>query len=251
MLTINWKSSTDPIMMLLFLSTSQRVAQVKKGRRRLRLFACACCRSLLDLLDGEVAHEAIGVSEQYADGQVDKGELERAQMLVTLEDVGRRRFSFANLEHAKVQAEMALSAALQLQPMNGARNAAHHSSIAAAVRDAGNLHSPQWTSLFQAERKKRSELLREIFGNPLRPLPSLTFPNLVRGVAEAAYQAQEPSHYLVLADAVEEHGQLEQKLGRSWWDAETGQSLPVLHLRRAGPAHVKGCHVVDWLRGLP
>jgi len=251
MFKINWMTSNDPIIMLGFLSKSQRVAQVKKGRRRLRLFACACCGGVLDLLDIEAARAAIAVSERYADGQVDKGDLEKARLLVTPEDVERRPNSFADLEHARVQAELAFTAAMQLQPLNGARNAAHHSSIAAAIRDAGNLHSPQWQSLFKAERQKRSELLREVFGNPLRPLPHTSFPDVVRGVAEAAYQAREDNHYQVLADAVEEHGQLEQKLGRSWRDAETGQYLPVLHLRRSGSSHVKGCHVVDWLRGLP
>jgi hypothetical protein len=251
MLKINWMTNNDPILMLGFLNNSQRVAQVKKGRRRLRLFACACCRGVLDLLDVEAARTAIAVSERYADGQVDKGDLERARKLVSQEDVAIRAFTLMSLEHAKEQAELVFTAAMQLQPLNGARHAADHSSIAAAIRDGQNLHSPQWHLLVQAERRKRSELLREVFGNPLRPLPHTSFPDVVRGVAEAAYQAREANHYQVLADAVEEHGQLEQKLGRSWRDAKTGQYLPVLHLRRSSSSHVKGCHVVDWLRGLP
>jgi hypothetical protein len=90
-------------------------------------------------------------------------------------------------------------------------------------------------------------LLRDVLGNPFRPLPYLA-PSLldwngglVRKLAQAAYDHRdlpsghlEPSRLAVLADALEEAGVSEGGL--------------LDHLRGAGP-HVRGCHVLDILLG--
>jgi hypothetical protein len=41
-----WQTSSDPRMMLNWLRELGRVPRTKAGRRKLRLFACACCRRL-------------------------------------------------------------------------------------------------------------------------------------------------------------------------------------------------------------
>jgi hypothetical protein len=248
-----WLAGTDPIVLLDLLGRQERVALFKKGRRRLRLFACACCRAVGELLAGEAAWEAIAVNERFADGRASQGELDRARKLAGREEAAFRAEQFRQLslelQHATAQAHLALTAALQSQALNTARLTALHSRIAAAIHKAGTFVPPP--PIAQAESRKCCELLRDIFGDPFRPLRHVTFPDVVRGVAEAAYQSQGPDHYLVLADALEEDGELERTLGRSWLDRQTGQYLPVLHLRRPGQVHVKGCHVVDWIRGQP
>src|SRR5262249_27046747 len=97
--------------------------------------------------------------------------------------------------------------------------------------------------------KSQAALLREIFGNPFHSLPPIRFPASVRGVAGSVYQSQDAGEYLILADALEESGCLEQPLDSSWVDALTGLYLPLLHLRRPEHPHVKGCFVVDWILG--
>ena len=56
-----WLVCTDPRPMLEFLRD-------KASDRKLRLYACACCRQVWDLLLDERSCTAIEVAEQYADG---------------------------------------------------------------------------------------------------------------------------------------------------------------------------------------
>lgn len=105
----------------------------------------------------------------------------------------------------------------------------------------------RYFELLDQVRKTTAALLRELFGNPLRPLPRIRFSASVRGVAGSVYQSQDTGEYLVLADALEESGCLEQHLDSSWLDPLTGVYLPLLHLRQPEHPHVKGCHVVDWI----
>src|SRR5262249_28894171 len=58
-----WASSTEPQLMLDFLRASGRATD-----RKLRLFACACCRRVWPLLSEERGREAVRVAEQFADG---------------------------------------------------------------------------------------------------------------------------------------------------------------------------------------
>src|SRR4051794_17706759 len=68
-----WLASTDPTPMLQFLRDSGRA-----GDRKLRLFACACCRRISPhLIDGR-SRRAVEASEQYADGLADVGQLRLA-----------------------------------------------------------------------------------------------------------------------------------------------------------------------------
>ena len=93
------------------------------------------------------------------------------------------------------------------------------------------------------ERQAECHLLREVFGNPFRPVEvghAWQTPQVV-ALAQAAYEQRElpagtldPAQLAVLADALEEAGC-------------TGQTI-LGHLRRPGP-HVRGCWVVDLLLG--
>src|SRR5215470_16408408 len=56
-----WLACTDPLPMLYFL-------RGRASDRKLRLFACACCRRFWNLFTDKRAWKAIEFAERYADG---------------------------------------------------------------------------------------------------------------------------------------------------------------------------------------
>jgi hypothetical protein len=56
-----WRECIDPEKMLMF-------ARGKVSDRKIRLFACACCRRVWDLFLGEESPRAVATAEAYADG---------------------------------------------------------------------------------------------------------------------------------------------------------------------------------------
>lgn len=80
-----WLTSTDPQRMLTFLvgNDANFAEGIGGGRcilndRKLRLFACACCRSVRGQLTDERSRRAIEVAEACADGKGTRGELANA-----------------------------------------------------------------------------------------------------------------------------------------------------------------------------
>src|SRR5262249_11257141 len=116
-----------------------------------------------------------------------------------------------------------------------AESAAWNASWTAAVEEAGGTEGPAWL----AARARQADLLREIFGNPHRPVtvnPAWLAWNggAVLKVARAIYDGSKLEDLPVLADALEEAG---------CTDAEI-----LAHCRRKG-GHVRGCWVLDLFRG--
>jgi hypothetical protein len=57
-----------------------RVTRTKAGKRKLRLFACACCRLVWDVLNEPLLRQSVEVAERVAEGQSGKDQLEKAYM---------------------------------------------------------------------------------------------------------------------------------------------------------------------------
>jgi hypothetical protein len=206
-----WDSSTDPLRLL---------RSVRRGRRRgpserkLRLFACACCRRVRGAVKGRWQREAVELAERYADGAADYLDLLAAQ---------GRAWEAAGCESVDA---VAIPAVLTASP-----DADDLWAVAGSV--AALAKNPAAVAVAQAA------LVRELFGNPLRPVtvdpPWLT--PTVRALAQAAYNdALRPSGHLdparlaIVADALEEAGCTESGV--------------LDHLHGCGP-HVPGCWAVD------
>jgi hypothetical protein len=63
-----WVACTDPKLMLEFLCVRRGESRKRKGRRRLRLFACACLRGIGDLLRRDGSKQALECAERFAEG---------------------------------------------------------------------------------------------------------------------------------------------------------------------------------------
>src|SRR5262245_38923228 len=64
-----WARSGDPQLMCQFVTTGRRSNRTKSGRRKLRLFMCACCRRGWNLIEpNEWIRQHIEFAEGYSDG---------------------------------------------------------------------------------------------------------------------------------------------------------------------------------------
>jgi hypothetical protein len=188
-------------------------------RRKVRLFACACCRRLWPSL-ASVLRKGLETSERHADGRASSEEMLAARLA-----------GYASLTTASAAAVLAMS---------GAGAAARYAAMAL-------VGVPLVEARRAAERKVQAGLLRDIFGPLLfrevkiDPLLLTKNDSLIPKLARAAYDhralpsgAVDGAHLLVLADALEEAGLT---------DAEV-----LGHLRSGGP-HVRGCWAVDVVLG--
>jgi hypothetical protein len=201
----------------------------KKNHRKLRLWSCACCRRLAAHLPDKRSWDAVEVAERRADGLAGNDEVKKARKAAALVPQVRERLRGTTAEWA------ANVARFLLHPSAAeVKTAAVRASIARAESGA---------TTREAEDRGQFELLRDIFGNPFRPVsvsPAWLTPQVV-ALAQAAYGQRElPAGHLdlarlaVLADALEEAGCTDQTI--------------LGHLRGPGP-HVRGCWAVDLILG--
>jgi hypothetical protein len=206
-----WRSATDPRAMLEFLNG-------KASDRKLRLFACACCRRLWPLLVHQESKDSVEALERHADGLLDQSGFTNAWVAAShVRIIRKTRKRDSSPEKT---AAWAVSTALFPETFRGV------SSSASLVRRAGHV-SPE------EEDRRQCGDLRCLFGNPFRPLPRRTFPTHVVGLAEAIYAAfpAVSEDYAILADALE----------------ELGEAGAAAHCRQ--DSHARSCYVVDWITG--
>jgi hypothetical protein len=212
-----WLSGTHPRPLLRHLG-------LKGSGRKLRLFAVACCRRAWAGIHEETCRRAVEVAERFADRQAsnqERQELYRAvarlwnprsidYRYLACYAVGGRRFTY----------RMATSSA----------------EIATwVVTDRPGSQGPEAL----AEPAAQCRLLRDVFGNPFRPVavaPACLSWNegTVPKLAQAIYDERAFERLPVLADALEEAGCTDPDL--------------LGHCRRPAE-HVRGCWAVDLLLG--
>ncbi|HEY7330949.1 MAG TPA: hypothetical protein VH592_25150 [Gemmataceae bacterium] len=223
-----WLTCTDPLKMLRYLLG-------RTSDRKLRLFAVACCRRIWHLLIDKRSREAVEVAERYADGRATDEELETAS------DAAHAVWD-ADMERASTEGKWDRRSRL---PYYNASAAAYNVAIplgwwgaAPAFVDPDKI-ARETVPDTSAEGAAQCVLLRDIFGNPFRPVTlhstwlvwqGGTIPNL----GQAIYDDRAFDRLPILADALEEAG---------------CTNADVLAHCRQPWEHVRGCWAVDLLLG--
>jgi CheY-like chemotaxis protein len=180
--------------------------------RKVRLFACACLRRVWDRIDDPLVRQVVEVDERYADGLA-----------------SREEFLNAHTASGRAQAPW---------PRPPAGDAAYY---------AADHMARLWPGPHPAgARWEQAALLRDIFGNPFRPVivhsAWLTWKGgAIPKLAQSLYDQRalpggtlDPARLAVLANTLEEAGCADPEI--------------LGHLRGPGP-HVRGCWAVDLLLG--
>ncbi len=236
-----WLSCPEPSLLLYHLRQHRHITKVAGGKRRLRLYCVACCRSVWDSLD-ERSRQVIEVSERFADGQARKAELAAASE--ETEQTRReaiRTCSREPLEECRLRESSSAAAArwavgMSVQAVDILRVCMATQQLRATLVPEG-VASSQAAAARQREESVQADLVRCIFGNPFRPVaadPAWLAWNggIVPRMARAIYEERAFDRLPVLADALEEAGCAERAF---------------LENCRSGGPHARACWVLDSL----
>jgi hypothetical protein len=231
-----WLECTDPQPMLESL-------RGKTTERKLRLFAVACCRRIWHLLTEGRSRNAVEVAEKHADGWLTDVQLADASLQAEqafhrtreLEPSGNDETPTIMASSAVWGATVCRSDESMIGPDEPLVGMAINTALQAEV--TAEYKRQAW------ERVAQAALLRDIFGNPFRPVSTnpVWITPTVLNLARSAYDERimpsgelDPARLSVLSDALEE--------------ARCDNNDMLTHLRSPGP-HVRGCWAVDLVLG--
>jgi hypothetical protein len=239
-----WLTGTDPEAMLAFLRD-------KGSERKLRLFACACCRRIRDFLPTDACLQGVEVAERYADSAATGRERSSAlsAVIASAEEEGITLFGdleAESIEWGAVPGGLAFMAVVEVlggRTFEVARAAMAAASEAAcdASRHQNGIEAARsaFKEDYALEQAAQALILRDLFGNPFRPAslnPAWLWWNdgTLPGMAQRIYAERDFSALPILADALEDGG--------------CGDLAILEHCRRPGE-HYRGCFVVDAIVG--
>jgi hypothetical protein len=220
-----WLSCTDPQPMLAFLQGRGKTDR-RAFRRKLRLFICACCHRVRDLLTADASRKAVEVAERFADGLASVGILAGARLGCRGAEGRRPRVGPEAVAWCSVGENVWVAAP-------------EAASETAWWADAQPAHGGGWLMAdSKGTRRWLAALLRDLVFNPFRPTPTISEGVLAWGdrcvakLAAGIYDERDfgRERMGILADALEEAGVAD----------EAGPG----HLRGPGP-HARGCWAVD------
>jgi hypothetical protein len=212
-----WLAATNPLPLLMHVKRQGPGLRSPRGRRKFRLFACACVERVRAAIGSGPLAAAVAAAERFASGEIDYMEVADAwQAIKWPEPQAYPQSLYTNLWRVC------------------------HGNTWVAVKvwrwtsqpdlDQFRGNTPKDEKLYQ------TALVRDIFGNPFRPVafdPRWRSAAVV-GLAEAVYADREFDRLPVLADALEEAG--------------CDHADVLAHCRGGGP-HARGCWVVDGILG--
>jgi len=244
-----WQECIYPEEMLRYLGE-------RASPRKRRLFACACVRRIWPLLNDDRLRQAVKVAERFADGRVSPKILEKARRLASrLREqreaaVPRARTWMALAARSAAEAVEALlpeDEPILLRPRD-IREPSDVVSATRTARTAGRAAEAQReddaAATFEPIRRLHAldavELVREIFGNPFRPV-SLDAnwlhwkDGIVPKMARVIYRKRCFRNLPILGDKLEEAG--------------CSDEVILTHCRTP-VEHVRGCWLVDAVLGM-
>jgi hypothetical protein len=214
-----WLTSDDPMRMLRSMKIlMEKAFETVLSDRKLRLFAVACCRRTLELVNQPVSEcpgsdlwKDVLAAERIAEGLVQPNSI-----------LGHLIDSYTLYHGSKSPAERACHAGLSPSAWDAA------TGVIATLDD---------TSWDDGPTNCGATYLRELFGNPFRPVaadPSWQTDTVVL-LARQMYESRDFTAMPILADALQ--------------DAECDNEDILSHCRDPKMAHVRGCWVVDAVLG--
>jgi hypothetical protein len=233
-----WLTEFSMVFVLRFLDAQPGNA------RRLWLFAAACCRRVWHLLQVGAARRIVELAEAYADGEATEADLQAANNSPDFAELD------ALYQGGQGEAEVQMSACVvdALQTVRGLASPSDEVNTYLVVqntsrnpagdfmRSSRDFRDKVTAGRDEAEFSEKEKLLRDIFGNPFRPVafqPEWRT-STVHGLARQMYQSRDLSPMPILADALQ--------------DAGCGDEDVLNHCLGGGP-HVRGCWVVDLVLG--
>lgn len=203
------------------------------SERKLRLFACACCRRAWHLMTDARHRRVVEAAERFADDPQCEAEFADAiQAVIPL---------WGNLpeqHEGDAIARYMTSATRHLESATAAPWAASFAARGLACQ-AGAEQDSRWVAAYRAEEEMQCRLLRDIIGDPSRPFQFdaawLSGPGAPAvAQARAIYDEDRFADLPLLADTLERAG---------------CHDSAVLDHCRGSSIHVRGCWVVDALLG--
>jgi hypothetical protein len=216
-----WLTATNPFDLLSHIND-------KMTERKLRLFACSCCRKVWSLLTDERVKRLLLTSELFADGMATSQELESA-IRASVE------FEQENQDEDLPAAYAVINASTEGYIDAG--------EVCDKLSDAFFSQLPVNKESFEANQKEVGRRMAElsvhahdIFGNPFRPVSFLPEwrTSTVLALATGIYEEKAFDRMPILADAL--------------MDAGCSNEDILSHCRGPGP-HTRGCWCVDLILG--
>ena len=210
-----WMSATYPMAMVRHLG-------IAASERKRNLLAAACFRRIWHLLPGPKSRQAVEVLERYADGRVSA-----EQLAVARQECWEDARLVDNPQGNKHPSELAIAAVSMETLLDMLMTAAEATAWVKAGTPEAISAPEQW---------EQCGLVREIFGNPFRPVAvePAWLTSTVVALARIIYQDRAFERMPELGDALEVAGCLDPDL--------------LAHCRGPTP-HVRGCWLVDRLLG--
>jgi hypothetical protein len=204
----------------------------KATGRKLRLFACACCREHWPETPDPTLLRAYFVAERHADGEA--SEQERDELFHQTARASLDRYSY--LRQTEIHEVACCDTRLRFSMLVGFAVGSQAGDLETHITSAYQRAAaqPPWGSS-PPGHTNRTTYLRDIFGNPYRLItfsPSWRTDTAV-SLARQMYDSRDFSASPILADALQDAG---------------CDDIDILnHCREAGVTHVRGCWVVDHL----
>jgi hypothetical protein len=186
--------------------------------RKLRLFAVACARCVSRFCESDLARTAIGAAEESADARTNEQRVRLKLHRIRLH------------EYWGGASEQELACAL-------VRANPYYAAITTAQRAIYFDSATKTIETVEQERHLQGSLLRDIVGNPFRPVafsPAWRTSTAV-ALARQMYDSREFGAMPILADALQDAGCEDEAI--------------LNHCRDANQPHVRGCWVVDLVLG--